>query len=97
MTAHISSDKEQLYLLQMARLNDGLAMFDAILIVPMLQIVWTFFSIFTGFIYFEEYRVCAMSLTLIDVNETFLISLHTTTVSPTFRICASTAADAFRT
>lgn len=41
----------------MARLNDGLAMFDAILIVPMLQIVWTFFSIFTGFIYFEEYRV----------------------------------------
>lgn len=42
----------------MARLNDGLAMFDAILIVPMLQIVWTFFSIFTGFIYFEEYRVC---------------------------------------
>ncbi|XP_024371631.1 probable magnesium transporter NIPA8 isoform X2 [Physcomitrium patens] len=41
----------------MARLNDGLALFDAILIVPMLQIVWTFFSIFTGFIYFEEYRV----------------------------------------
>jgi hypothetical protein len=41
----------------MARLNDGLAMFDAILIVPMLQIAWTFFSIFTGFIYFEEYRV----------------------------------------
>jgi hypothetical protein len=43
--------------MQMARLNDGLAMFDAILIVPMLQIAWTFFSIFTGLVYFEEYRV----------------------------------------
>ncbi|KAH9328480.1 hypothetical protein KI387_000588, partial [Taxus chinensis] len=41
----------------MARLNDGLALFDAILIVPMLQITWTFFSIFTGFIYFQEYKV----------------------------------------
>jgi hypothetical protein len=41
----------------MARLNQGLAMFDAMLIVPMLQIVWTFFSIFTGFIYFREYQV----------------------------------------
>ena len=42
---------------KMARLNQGLAMFDAMLIVPMLQIVWTFFSIFTGFIYFKEYQV----------------------------------------
>ncbi|CAM6095094.1 unnamed protein product [Calypogeia fissa] len=41
----------------MARLNEGLAMFESILIVPMLQISWTFFSIFTGFIYFEEYKV----------------------------------------
>lgn len=41
----------------MARLNDGLALFDAILIVPMFQIAWTFFSIFTGFIYFQEYQV----------------------------------------
>lgn len=41
----------------MARLNDGLALFDGILIVPMLQIAWTFFSIFTGFIYFQEYQV----------------------------------------
>lgn len=41
----------------MARLNEGLAMFESILIVPMLQISWTFFSIFTGFIYFEEYQV----------------------------------------
>ena len=73
MIALISSDKEQLYLLQMARLIDGLAMFDAILIVPMLQIVWTFFSIFTGFIYFEEYKVCTMSLTVIDVDEMFMI------------------------
>jgi hypothetical protein len=50
--------------MQMARLNDGLAMFDAILIVPMLQIAWTFFSIFTGFIYFEEYRVCTAPTTI---------------------------------
>lgn len=42
---------------QMTRLNDGLALFDAILIVPMFQIVWTFFSIFTGFVYFSEYQV----------------------------------------
>ncbi|XP_024523439.1 probable magnesium transporter NIPA8 isoform X1 [Selaginella moellendorffii] len=41
----------------MVRLNDGLSMFDAILIVPMLQISWTTFSIFTGFVYFQEYRV----------------------------------------
>ncbi|KAI5077899.1 hypothetical protein GOP47_0007723 [Adiantum capillus-veneris] len=41
----------------MTRLNDGLALFDAILIVPMFQIVWTFFSIFTGFVYFAEYQV----------------------------------------
>ncbi|ONK78049.1 uncharacterized protein A4U43_C02F13700 [Asparagus officinalis] len=41
----------------MARLNEGLSMFDAILIVPMFQIAWTFFSICTGFIYFQEYQV----------------------------------------
>ncbi|GAB4847390.1 hypothetical protein Ancab_026448 [Ancistrocladus abbreviatus] len=41
----------------MARLNEGLSLFDAILIVPMLQIAWTFFSICTGFIYFQEYQV----------------------------------------
>ena len=46
-----------LLLLQMARLNEGLSLFDAILIVPMFQIVWTFFSICTGFIYFQEYQV----------------------------------------
>ncbi|GJR83639.1 probable magnesium transporter NIPA8 isoform X1 [Tanacetum coccineum] len=41
----------------MARLNEGLAQFDAILIVPMFQIAWTFFSIITGFVYFQEYQV----------------------------------------
>uniref|UniRef100_A0A803MMN5 Probable magnesium transporter n=1 Tax=Chenopodium quinoa TaxID=63459 RepID=A0A803MMN5_CHEQI len=41
----------------MARLNDGLAFFDAIVIVPMFQIAWTFFSICTGFVYFQEYQV----------------------------------------
>lgn len=41
----------------MSRLNEGLSQFDAILIVPMFQIAWTFFSICTGFVYFEEYKV----------------------------------------
>lgn len=41
----------------MARLNEGLSLFDAILIVPMFQISWTFFSICTGFVYFQEYQV----------------------------------------
>ncbi|PHT57125.1 putative magnesium transporter NIPA8 [Capsicum baccatum] len=41
----------------MARLNEGLSFFDAILIVPMFQITWTFFSICTGFVYFQEYQV----------------------------------------
>ncbi|KAM6549465.1 hypothetical protein CsatB_021141 [Cannabis sativa] len=41
----------------MARLNEGLSLFDAILIVPMFQIAWAFFSICTGFIYFQEYQV----------------------------------------
>ncbi|THG02223.1 hypothetical protein TEA_004568 [Camellia sinensis var. sinensis] len=37
-------------------LNEGLSLFDAILIVPMFQIAWTFFSICTGFVYFQEYQ-----------------------------------------
>ncbi|CAM8904881.1 unnamed protein product [Rhodiola kirilowii] len=41
----------------MARLNEGLSLFDAIIIVPMFQIAWTFFSMCTGFIYFQEYQV----------------------------------------
>ncbi|KAK4774546.1 hypothetical protein SAY86_009481 [Trapa natans] len=41
----------------MTRLNEGLSLFDAILIVPMFQISWTLFSICTGFVYFQEYQV----------------------------------------
>lgn len=41
----------------MTRLNEGLSLFDAILIVPMFQISWTFFSICTGIVYFQEYQV----------------------------------------
>ncbi|KAK4272268.1 hypothetical protein QN277_020850 [Acacia crassicarpa] len=41
----------------MTRLNEGLSLFDAIFIVPMFQIAWTFFSICTGFVYFQEYQV----------------------------------------
>lgn len=52
-----------LLLLQMARLNEGLSFFDAILIVPMFQIAWTFFSICTGFVYFQEYQVLSLSPT----------------------------------
>uniref|UniRef100_A0A2P2M6I9 Probable magnesium transporter n=1 Tax=Rhizophora mucronata TaxID=61149 RepID=A0A2P2M6I9_RHIMU len=48
----------------MARLNEGLSIFDAILIVPMLQIAWTFFSICTGFVYFQEYQVLSLSHSL---------------------------------
>ncbi|KAG0461284.1 hypothetical protein HPP92_021581 [Vanilla planifolia] len=44
----------------MARLNEGLSLFDAILIVPMFQIAWTFFSASTGFMYFQEYKVFDM-------------------------------------
>lgn len=45
----------------MARLNEGLSLFDAILIVPMFQIAWTSFSICTGFVYFQEYQVLCLS------------------------------------
>uniref|UniRef100_A0A0D6QXR1 Probable magnesium transporter n=1 Tax=Araucaria cunninghamii TaxID=56994 RepID=A0A0D6QXR1_ARACU len=58
----------------MARLNDGLALFNAILIVPMFQIAWTFFSILTGFIYFQEYQVFNMlrtSMFLIGISLIF--------------------------
>jgi drug/metabolite transporter (DMT)-like permease len=41
----------------MTRLNEGLSLYDAILIVPMFQIAWTFFSICTGCIYFQEFQV----------------------------------------
>jgi hypothetical protein len=51
-----------LQLMQMTRLNEGLSLFDAILIVPMFQIAWTFFSICTGFIYFQEYQVGSLKI-----------------------------------
>lgn len=51
------SNIQNVLYLQMARLNEGLSLFDAILIVPMFQIAWTFFSICTGIVYFQEYQV----------------------------------------
>ena len=54
---------------QMTRLNEGLSFFDAILIVPMFQIAWTFFSICTGIIYFQEYQV--LSLCLMCMNDLY--------------------------
>eukprot|EP00898_Chlorokybus_atmophyticus_P006832 jgi/Chlat1/714/Chrsp104S01198 len=41
----------------MARLNKALSLFDAVVIVPMLQVAWTLFSILSGGTYFEEYKV----------------------------------------
>mmetsp|Transcript_29842 Transcript_29842/g.65998 ORF Transcript_29842/g.65998 Transcript_29842/m.65998 type:complete len:724 (-) Transcript_29842:358-2529(-) len=38
------------------RLNKGLRMFPALIIVPLMQIAWTLFSIISGMIYFEEYK-----------------------------------------
>ncbi|CAL5389816.1 unnamed protein product [Camellia sinensis] len=56
----------------MARLNEGLSLFDAILIVPMFQIAWTFFSICTGFVYFQEYQVFgALRTTIRGKRESF--------------------------
>lgn len=52
----------------MARLNEGLSLFDAILIVPMFQIAWTFFSICTGFIYFQEYQVSSNHITVLLIH-----------------------------
>ncbi|CAA6668108.1 unnamed protein product [Spirodela intermedia] len=55
----------------MARLNEGLSLFDAILIVPMFQISWTFFSICTGFV-FDGLRttmfVLGMSFVFIGIS-----------------------------
>lgn len=57
----------------MARLNEGLSLFDAILIVPMFQIAWTFFSICTGFVYFQEYQVLnALRITMFIIGMTFV-------------------------
>ncbi|XP_020581323.1 probable magnesium transporter NIPA8 [Phalaenopsis equestris] len=57
----------------LARLNEGLSLFDAILIVPMFQIAWTFFSICTGFIYFQEYQVFdALRITMFLMGMSFV-------------------------
>ncbi len=34
----------------------GLGMFPAMLIVPMMQICWTLFSIISGILYWQEYK-----------------------------------------
>ncbi|KAH7683377.1 Magnesium transporter NIPA protein [Dioscorea alata] len=57
----------------MARLNEGLSLFDAILIVPMFQIAWTFFSMCTGFVYFQEYQVFdTLRITMFLLGMTFV-------------------------
>ncbi|GIL78938.1 hypothetical protein Vretifemale_8331 [Volvox reticuliferus] len=38
------------------RLNKGLRMFSAMVIVPVMQISWTLFSIVSGMLYFQEYK-----------------------------------------
>jgi len=59
----------------MARLNEGLSLFDAILIVPMFQIAWTFFSICTGFVYFQEYQVLSLSLCTCQLIDLVLVDV----------------------
>lgn len=39
----------------------ALQLFPAIMIVPMMQISWTLFSILSGGIYFQEYRTMSLS------------------------------------
>jgi hypothetical protein len=39
-----------------SRLNKGLRLFPAVVIVPMMQISWTLFSIVGGMVYYKEYR-----------------------------------------
>ncbi|XP_020111186.1 probable magnesium transporter NIPA8 isoform X5 [Ananas comosus] len=57
----------------MARLNEGLSQFDAIFIVPMFQLVWTFFSVCTGFVYFQEYQAFdAIKLTMFLLGLAFV-------------------------
>lgn len=64
--------------MQMTRLNEGLSLFDAILIVPMFQIVWTFFSICTGFVYFQEYQVLSLLFFLYPIN--YVVALNVVSV-----------------
>ena len=39
----------------LTRMNRALSMFDGLFIIPVLQVFWTFFSIVSGGIYFEEF------------------------------------------
>lgn len=66
----------------MARLNEGLSMFDAILIVPMFQIVWTFFSICTGFVYFQEYQVFDTLRTTVFILGMLLVFVGISLLAP---------------
>uniref|UniRef100_A0A7C9CRH2 Probable magnesium transporter n=1 Tax=Opuntia streptacantha TaxID=393608 RepID=A0A7C9CRH2_OPUST len=66
----------------MARLNEGLALFDAIIIVPMFQIVWTFFSICTGFIYFQEYQVFNTVRTTMFIMGMFSVFIGISLLAP---------------
>ena len=43
--------------LQLHHLNKGLARFEALLVVPVYQTLWTVFAISGGLIFFQEYRV----------------------------------------
>ena len=43
--------------LQLHHLNKGLARFEALLVVPVYQTLWTVFAIGGGLIFFQEYRV----------------------------------------
>jgi hypothetical protein len=40
----------------LTRMNKALSMFDGLFIIPVLQVFWTFFSITSGGIYFEEFN-----------------------------------------
>jgi len=40
----------------LTRMNQGLALFDGLFIIPVLQVFWTFFSIVSGGIYFQEFH-----------------------------------------
>ncbi|XAR52066.1 hypothetical protein NMG60_11006919 [Bertholletia excelsa] len=66
----------------MARLNEGLSLFDAILIVPMFQIAWTFFSICTGFVYFQEYQVFGALRTTMFIIGMFSVFIGISLLAP---------------
>jgi len=57
----------------LTRMNTALSMFDGLFIIPVLQVFWTFFSILSGGIYFEEFdsfspgQMCGFSFGVIVV------------------------------